>query len=262
MYQVSNNSTQHGLKTPHGFRTPHRFPVKSGTKEELMALANQLYPTGRVWNLSEQSKFNALHAAINLSILRLTADAYSLIDGSFPDNNNFTVDDATLWEYRLGLLAGTLTLEQRKANILRKMAFPQNVKARQSVPYIESQLQQSGFNVRLYENIFYDVDGNLYRKEPADILSLQTGTVQHGGSTQHGAGAQHGGGNTEVVANEAFEENYNIGGADNLYATFFIAGNQLSEIATVEKSREREFRELILKLKPAHTVAFLFVNYI
>lgn len=156
MYQVDNNSTMHGFKTPHGFRTPHRFPVKSGTKEELMALASQLYPTGRAWSLSELSLFNKLHAAINKSILRLTAQAYSLIDGTFPDNNNFTEDDAIVWEYRLGLVAGTLTLEQRKANIYRKIAFPQNVKARQSLPYIESQLNLAGFDVKLYENIFYD----------------------------------------------------------------------------------------------------------
>ncbi len=262
MYQVDNNSTVHSFKTPHGFKTPHRFPVKSGTKEELMALANQLYPTGRAWNMSEKTLFNKLHQAINKSILRLTSHAYSLIDGTFPDSTNFTEDDVLIWEYRLGLVAGSLNLDQRRANIYRKLAFPQNVKARQSKPYIESQLNLAGFEVRLYENIFYDGSGNLVRKLPSEILSMQSANIQHGGGTQHGSGTQHGGGNTEVIANEAIAENYNIGGVDNLYATFFIAGNAIDQIATVERTREREFRELILKLKPAHTVGFLFVNYI
>lgn len=262
MYKVGNNSTMHGFKTPHGFRTPHRFPVKSGTKEELMALANQLYPTGRVWNLSEQSLFNKLHQAINKSILRVAAQAYSLIDGTFPDNTNFTEDDAIIWEYRLGLVAASLTLDQRKANIYRKIAFPQNVKARQSLAYIESQLNLAGFDVKLYENIFYDDEGNIIRKLPSEILDMQSSTIQHGGITQHGSGTQHGGGNTEVIANEANTENYNIGGVNKLYATFFIAGTTIEQIATVERTREREFRELILKLKPAHLVGYLFVNYI
>lgn len=261
MYQVDNKSTAHGLKTPHGFKTPHKFPSKTSTKEDLANLVINLYPTGRVWNMSENSNFFKLHKGLNTLILAFLEDSYATIDSSFPDNANFTIDDATLWEYSLGLtLSPDLDLESRKKAILRKKAFPQNKKARQDIKYIETQLNAAGFNVKLYENVFYDDDGNLYYKTPSDILNNQVSLVQHGGTTQHGNGTQHGGGNSEVIANSIQQEDYNPGG--NLWATFFIAGNSINETAYVPKIREKEFRELVLKLKPAHLVAYLFINYV
>lgn len=261
MYKKTDSSTQHGLKTPHGWRTPHRFPVKTSTSEDLLRIVGMLYPTGRAWYMPENSNFNNLHSALNKSFLRLINDGYASIDSNFPDNENFDDQDASLWEYRLGLNDSShLTIEQRREIIYRKMAFPQNIKARQGNLYIQEQLNQSGFKVKVYENVFHDNDGQLFYKTPTDILDLQTAAVQHGEGTQHGAGTQHGGGNIEVIANSIESENYNVGG--NLWATFFIAGNTLDQVANIEKSREREFRELVLKLKPAHLVAYIFVNYI
>jgi len=160
-------------------------------------------------------------------------------------------------EFRLGLIVNTsLNLEDRKQNILRKLSYPANVQPRQSRIYIESQLQTSGFNVFVYEN-----------KEPFqtpdDIIAVSPTNVQHGGSTQHAEGTQHGSGTFKVVANSLDpNEIFNIGGDQNLYATFFIAGATINEIAIVSKEREKEFRELVLKLKPAQTVAFLLINFI
>ena len=51
MYNVTENSTQHGFSTPHGHRTPHRFPSRSATFTDILALTNQLYPTGRAFRL-------------------------------------------------------------------------------------------------------------------------------------------------------------------------------------------------------------------
>ena len=65
------------------------------------------------------------------------------------------------------------------------------------------------------------------------------------------------------IANDVNEENYSIGGNENLYATFFIASPvSLLEKGTVSNNRKKEFKELVLKLKPAHLVAFTFINYI
>ena len=49
---------------------------------------------------------------------------------------------------------------------------------------------------------------------------------------------------------------------EGLRATFFISAAILYDPADVQEIRKKEFRELILKLKPAHTVAYLYINYI
>lgn len=263
MYAKDKNSTQSGLKTPYGLRTPHRLPTKTSQAEDLLGLVNQLYPTGRAWYLPENGVFQNVHKAVNTSLLRTIEDIYSTIDSSIPDNVNFLEEDCLLWEYKLGLTSNlSLTVAQRREIIYRKFAYPRNIKARQGFRYIQEQLNLYGFNVGVYENIFYDINGNYYYKLPSDILANSVSDVQHGSPVQHGDSTQHGGGNFEVIANNMYEENYNIGGLENLWATFFIASqNDISSSAAIPASRKIEFKELVLKLKPAHTVAFTFVNY-
>jgi hypothetical protein len=261
MYQVTDSSTTHGNKTPHGFGTPHRFPHRGSIAGDLLRLVEQLYPTGRVWNMPEGSDLVALHKAFNLSFLRVANAASGIIDSSFPDNENFLDDDATFWEYIYGITTNAaLPIEQRRAVLYQRMAFPNNILPRQSFPYIQSQLQQAGFNVFIYENIFYDELGNHFYKTPEDILGLIPGSTEHGGTTQHGGGTQHGAGNFDVIANDLNPENYSTGG--NLWPTFFIAGATITQMAFIDKARQIEFRELVLKLKPGHTVGYLFINYV
>ncbi len=263
MYQVSDKSTQHGLGTPYGPNTPHRIPTKTSTLSDLRKLVIDLYPTGRVWNLPENSDFSGLHEALSLSRLRLINTAYAAINSRFPDNTDFDESDATYWEYKLGLVTNPdLTIEQRRANLLRKWAYRRNKKARQDLLYIQGQLQAAGFNVGVYENIFYDGSGNRYSKTPADILGVMPNATEHGGDTQHGDNTEHGGGNYDVIANSNQAESFNVGGALNQWATFFIAGSTIDTFAAVQKTRQKEFRELVLKLKPAHLVAYIFINYI
>ena len=174
-----------------------------------------------------------MHQAINRSFIRVVEDARLTIEGIFPLSDDFTINDAELWEFRLGLLnTGDLTLTERKEAILRKIAYPKNQKARQSKSFIEAQLQLAGFNVFLYENT------RPYRT-PGDIIDLDF----------------------EVIANyPVVNESYSVGG--NLWATFFVGGPTLGEVAEIPQSRRLEFKELLLKLKPAHTVAFTFINFI
>lgn len=49
---------------------------------------------------------------------------------------------------------------------------------------------------------------------------------------------------------------------DKLKETFFIGGSGFPSFASVSASRKNEFRELILKLKPAQMVGFLYINYV
>jgi hypothetical protein len=256
MYEVTEQSTQHGFKTPHGLKTPHRFPTNGESLTDIfVGVVQELYPTGRAFYLQENGNLNLLHQAINRSFIRVVEDARLTIEGIFPLSDDFTINDAELWEFRLGLLnTGDLTLTERKEAILRKIAYPKNQKARQSKSFIETQLQLAGFNVFLYENT------RPYRT-PGDIIDLDLGVTQHGGGTQHGAGTTHGSINFEVIANyPVVNESYSVGG--NLWATFFVGGPTLGEVAEIPQSRRLEFKELLLKLKPAHTVAFTFINFI
>lgn len=258
MYQVENKSTQHGLETPFGPKTPHRFPTIPGqTLNDIMSgLSRQLYPTGRAWWMPKNGVFDSFHNAINLSLIRIVNDSDKTIDSTFPDNVNFDENDCSIWEYRLGMTTNnSLSIEVRKEAIKRKMAFPSNIKARQSQLFIESQLQLAGFNVWVHENT------SPY-KTPDEILALTLDIVQHGVDTQHGGSTQHGFSGFDVIANETVLKESHSVGSGNLWATFFIGGENLGDIASVPMSRIFEFKELVLKLKPANTVAFTFINYV
>lgn len=261
MYQVTDSSTQHGLNTPSGLGTPHRFPRVTNTPVDFFKMVALLYPTGRVWNLPEGGNFASFHAGINLTLVQSALDAAATLDATFPDNVNFDSGDADLWEYRYGIEYNpALTLTQRKNNIYLAMAFPQNILGRQSPSYIQAMLQAAGFNVNVYQNIFFDGGGNLYQKTPADVLGTVVDITQFGDPTEFGADTEFGGVNFDVIANNETAESYSTGG--NLWATFFLSGPALNIPATVPKARQKEFRRLVLKLKPAHTVAFLLINFV
>jgi len=256
-YEVTEKSTVHGLKTPHGFKTPHRFPTgNKATLSSIMSdLASQLYPTGRAFYMLKDSIMNKIHLAFNMSFIRLLNDANSTIDSTFPDNENFNIDDCALWEYRFGMVTDlSLSVADRRKAIFRRMGRGRNVPARQHKNYIEYQLQLAGFDVYVHEN-------TRPFQRPQDIISMAVATVDHGGTTQHGIGLQHGGGSSQVIANSyKTNESYSVDDS-KLWATFFIGGKILGDMANIPPKREEEFRELVLKLKPAHLVAFTFINF-
>lgn len=258
MYEVTEKSTVHGSNTPHGSKTPHRFPV-AGIKSltDLMSeLAAQLYPTGRAFYMPKDGVANNTHLALNKSFIRIINDCQSTIDSTFPDNDNFTEEDCKLWEYRFGMIADlTLALDERRKAIYRRMSRGRNVPARQHKNYIEYQLQLAGFDVYVHENTYP-------YKKPQDFISIASNNVQHGGTSQHGVGMQHGVGSSQLIANSYQSgESYSVSD-DRLWATFFIGGQILGNMANIPPKREEEFRELVLKLKPAHLVAFTFINFV
>lgn len=257
MYEVNENSTVHGYKTPHGFKTPHRFPssLKGNFSDIMSNLAIDLYPTGRAFNMPKGGVADNLHVALNRSFIRLVNAGVSVLDSTFPDNENFNTDDCLLWEYRLGLRTNeSLPIQDRRDAILRKISRGRNVQARQGKAYIESQLRIAGFNVYVHEN-------TIPYRTPEDIISGSVNTTQHGGSTQHGIGLQHGATSVQLIANSSSpNESFSVG-SQNLWASFFIGGFVLGESAVIPENREQEFRELVLKLKPAHLIAYTFINF-
>ena len=223
-------------------------------------LATQLYPTGRAWYMLKNSVMDKFHSAINVSFVRLVDDSIQTLNSCFPDNENFSEDDCNLWEYRFGMRTNSaLSLTVRRNAILQRMARGRNVPARQHIKYLEYQLQLAGFNVWLHENGFVESGVRVF-KRPQDIIALMPENVQHGSFTQHGIGIQHGGVNAEIIAN-SYRDNELYSVADEyLWATFFSGGETLGEVAEIPENRIEEFRELVLKLKPAHLVAFTFIN--
>ena len=263
MYQVTEKSTVFGSGTPMGRKTPFRYPTVNGTSLSVLFgdLAVQLYPTGRAFAMLKYGIMDKLHSAFNVSFARLLNDARLTVDSTIPDNNNFDETDCTLWEYRFGMPTNpSLSVATRRLAIFRRMTRGRNIPARQHIAYLQYQIQLAGFDVYVYENGFIE-GGVLVHKRPDEIVALMTENVQHGGSTQHGIGTQHGGVNFEVIAN-SYEPNelYSVGD-DNLWATFFLGGPTLGTVAEVPEIRQREFRELILKLKPGHLAAFTFISY-
>ena len=263
-YQVTDKSTVHGQGTPHGYGTPHKWPSdgEDSNTTTFIGLAKQLYPTGRAFALPENGIFESFHKAMNVSLIRMVDQAKAVIDAAIPDNESFTEADAAFLEAKFGLTVNPATdLENRKAAIKRKMAYPSNIRARQNPLFIEAQLQLAGFDVHVYENRFLE-DGEYVYKTPDEISAMSLVQTQHG-DIQHGGGSQHGSSEFNIIANEdSLSESFSIGGNENLWATFYISGPTIESQATIPKDRQREFKELVLKLKPAHTVAYLFINFI
>lgn len=231
------------------------------TSESLLKLQKQLFPNGRVFRIRPGGVKERLLNAVNKTIVRTANDSESVLDAILPDNPRFTVEYAEDWERRLGIYVGPgTTLADRKAAIIRKMNHPGDQLARQNWRWIEYQLQLAGFNLYVYENRFPDGGGGWETNNPLTHWPTGGRPIQLGdgqlGDNQLGYEIN------DIVVNSldnAVDQDFDIG--DNLRSTFFIAGASLGDFGDVPAARRTELRQLILKLKPVQTVAFLFVNY-
>ena len=228
---------------------------------QISKLTRQLFPTGRAFGNKLDGVNEKLFTATDENISDLAADSEGVLDSILPDNDNFTTGDATRWEERLGMITNTaVSLSDRKSAIIRKMNHPGDIPARQSRDYLQDRLQAAGFDVYVYE------DNGLTPAENFGILSA--GVAEHATFIEHQTGMPHGdSGNGSVyedtVANHIDEDTdqyFYVG--TNFSRTFMISGNPLSAEADVDVNRKDEFRQLILKLKPAKSVAFLNINYV
>jgi len=189
-----------------------------------------------------------------------------LILNLLPDNDNFTSDDASDWERRLGMITNTLTpLADRKLTIKRKMNHPGDIPARQNYLYLEGQLQAAGFtNLYVYENRFALYPTGYETRSPLAVSGGIGATAFRHGQRRHGQ-LRHGViyDPTKRVINyieEDLDQLFDVG--LNLRSTFFVAGNPIDSFPSVLSSRKDELRQLILMLKPAQTIAYLGINYI
>jgi hypothetical protein len=295
----------------------------SEVDNEIKELNKQLYPTGRAWAYvhgseqegtevtrfvdglnnpfvdgfgnafiqtsgEEASPSKRLVNAFLKSIERYYADLLSLLDQTIADNENFDETDASNWERVYGLLPGTLTLDERKTQILNRQSYPNGIIERSTAEFIQSELQRNGFDVYVQENRFEDGAGGWVVEDPdaAATNPVQMGLGEMGVDEMGGdiAGLDY-----TICANyidEALDATYfdtvfsqnemGVGEMgvsemstfsamtrdEELRFTFFIGGESYPSEASVPISRKNEFRHLILKLKQAHNIAFLYINYI
>lgn len=192
-------------------------------RENAKALMRQLYPTGRAW----QGKGDT-ERAIEVKSRAIADYLYEIeefVSTILPDNDLFTEQDAINWERRLGLDydPDSLTLEERKSEILRKLSFPGGFKSTLTLEFLEYQLRASSFDVHVYRNT--------YLAQPAG---------------------------TELIANSVDKEDAFT--VNNFHYTFIIAGDTIDTPAVIEPRRREEFIRKVLRYKPMHMVCFLRSN--
>jgi hypothetical protein len=225
-------------------------------KQLILNLTKRLYPKGRAFRIPFGGSMEKFHKALAESENDAYSDALSILDSLLPDNANFSEADATEWERRLGLLTDeTKTLAQRKELIEKKINHPGNIVARQHYLNLERELRAAGFDVYVHENLLGvspdSILGTATTMKAVHRTGMQHGQVNHGEKYQ-----------TKVVNSELQSADNGFVVTSNYKMSFFIGGEILGEFADVDAARETEFRQLILKIKPAQTVGYLFINYI
>lgn len=211
------------------------------TFNDILKLTKQLLPTGRAWRLPDNGIFQKLIYALGKSEQRAYEFALSTLYRILPDNDNFTEDDATEWERRLNISAGSgyVPLETRKATILRKYQFPGGFLNRQNYRYIEAQLQLAGYAVTVTEN---------YTPFATASTTVHALTTLHDLNTVHGKEDLI----DDLIANSIEKgEIFNI---DTYKGVFYIDGS-------IPANSINTFRQLVLTLKPVNTVAILRLTY-
>lgn len=257
---------------------------------QIRKMAGLLYPQARAWNMpqgpdvayisetgdyyvSESGTYGYVSTAGDLGTLsryhmaiagvygQSYEDAVGVLDALLADNDNFTADDATMWERALGIYrGGTTTLSDRKAAILQKLAYPVGEPYVQHYLFIQQQLQAAGFDVYVYENWFDDGMGGHITKTPAEIIGVTSSDAIFGnfqfGQLQFGGGYHN---KCVQYIEEVKDAGFSIG---NWRTTFYIAGSDITTFADIPSARKDEFRQLLISIKPLEMVGFLFVNYV
>jgi hypothetical protein len=252
----------------------------SSTSDKILALARQFYPTGRAFKMPAASELEKLHLAIGGPKTKAYQDAVSILNALLPDNDKFTDLDAEDWERRLGMISNPLVLlADRKLAILRKMSAPGRNPAKGAAKYIEFQLRAAGFDVYVHENIpvqnpidVFVIDGfgelDEYELDEVELGSadtyfqdLYTDGIELDEVELDEAELSEMYFKNKVV-NHIEEEKDFVFNVGDFSSIIFIGGQTKGIWATVDINRKTEFRQLILKLKHTHIVAYLLINYI
>lgn len=199
----------------------------------------QLYPNGHAFNVSENTNRAKIHNSTNVVYNDYLDQLKSLVNSALA-KDVIDEDEIAFLENIYGVyFVDGLTFEERLNRVRLRMTYPNGIVNRSSAAWIEHVLMSFGFDVRIIEN-----NGEI-PPQPSILSRTQYGT------TNYGLNNNLNGFKYNVIANSMFEnEIYSFGG--KLWATFFI-----NIITPIEPERINEFRELVLKLKPAHLCAIV-----
>jgi uncharacterized protein YmfQ (DUF2313 family) len=222
---------------------------------DLLRLKKQLLPNGRAFACPSGSDFEKLLLGFCESEKIQLETALRMLDSLIPDNTNFTLEDCEIWERIFGIIINSDDIfEARKLRILQLMSFPNNQLARQNYRFIEKQLRDAGFDIYVHE--FINVESHFGFIEHSDDTEHGDDTIEHGAYTVPAY---------ESIISDFIDKNRERGGGfslEQLRSCFFISASTFPNYANIPATQEANFRQLILKLKPVHTVGFLMINYI
>ncbi len=255
-----------------------------GFQEKILKLTRQLYPKGRAFLMPKDEYLEQLHNGLAVSEAQFYEDSLSTLDHILADNANFTADDATIWESRLGLITNTsLSLSIRKAAILRKYNHPGTIPARQNWEFLQNQLQAAGFDLYVHPNAtpqtlaaVLGISAGVGQMGQNQLDDAQLGSVYAIYSSfyeqvqlndlQMGFGGfqlnQPLGFNQTVANYIDYQKDVHFVLGGTVKNCFFIGGSTFGSFANVDSTRREELRQLILRIKPVESVAYLLVNYI
>lgn len=252
------------------------------TEAELFNLYATLLPDGRAFDIKNSYNFRKIFDAVSRLQDDLINDSENVLIGLDPNNEYFTEEQAKKLEKRYGLYINeSLDFATRKQRLISRMTAPGDQLAKQHWSYIQKRLRDSGFDVYVHENRFTSsVLGSGYAgtafagtafagSEGFDYYAINPETTGYTEQCNNYIDV------SKDTPPEAFMSTAGTMFAGTAYATdppvesddwwkgcFFIGGETFGTLAEVEQTRKNEFRHLILKLKPAHSRAYLLIYYI
>lgn len=244
-FGISIQDSQLYVTQPHGVWI-YNLAGKPDTdfSDKITTLSAQLYPTGRAWWKKKNSIFDKIHQALSLSESRVENDILNLQYDILADSVNMSLTATELWESVFGITAKG-TISDRLSAIYQRQMYPNNELARQSKSFIQNQLQLAGFDVYLH-NSNVSPNSSIY------------GIFQYGQKKYNETVQSY-----SLITNEVDETKERPYLISNIGEKFiFVIGSEISgEYADVSLERKNEFRELVLRLKPAHSIAVLNINF-
>lgn len=213
---------------------------------------NNAYSFSTVTNENISSVFGKLLFGLAGERVKAINSGIGILNQIIPDNEYYSADDATRAENLLGIYSeDSNTLENRKLSIYRKMQFPNNTKGRQHKSYLQHQLNQAGFNCKIYE---WD-----------DVKNYVIST-EHSTGTEHSSDTEHVSllfpSYDQIIANfiNPNQEDEIMLTLSNVVNTFWISSADFNTPMNLPANRVTEFRNLILHIKPLYTIGLIKVT--